>query len=172
MSRRISFRSIFFETPIMENITLGSSGLAMAGTTSSRSSVRKPAGKRDRSAACQAFQVGKKTKRLIPGSAAHLAGGPEPDADRRTIRVPEQGAAEICAQLYASNARWFALRHARDGRRDRGSNTARSAASSASQGHGRRKRRLNTAASRCDAGKDFINAVRYIKDPLNEPHWR
>ena len=66
--------------------------------------------------------------RLIARCPTHLQFRPQRRAERGALRLAEQPTSQVVVQLYAGHARRFAVRHAGDGRGDRGRDAAGTAA--------------------------------------------
>ena len=80
------------------------------------------------------FQLVQPGQRVVASGAAHRRRRVQSGAARRAQRAGEDRAAEIIGQLRAAHARRLALRHARDGARNRRRNAARAAGGAAGEG--------------------------------------
>lgn len=92
------------------------------------------------------FKLGEPRERLAAARAAHLHLRLQTGTARRPLRLTEDRAAQIIAELHAAHARRFAIRHTRDRTRNRRRDTTRAAIGTACMtGHMERGLALHNA---------------------------
>lgn len=96
------------------------------------------------------FQLGEPGERFIAARAAHVRLRLQTGTTRRPLRLTEDRAAQILAELYAAHTCRLAIRHARDWARNRRRDTARAAIGAAS------------VTAHIERGLALQNAVRHI----------